>query len=171
MGANPRHVLSALALAAVLLVLDRLTKLMVMGAVLPLPPPRRIPVLPFLDLVAVANRGVSFGLFNDHGLPAIVFVGISLAVTVFLLIWLCRGVSLWASLALGLVIGGALGNTLDRILLGAVFDFLDFHIAGWHWPAFNLADSGIVIGVALLLLDGVFDKTHKNKKHAQKESS
>ena len=75
-----------------------------------------------------------------------------------LLIWLRKAQTLLLSIGLGIVIGGAIGNVIDRILWGSVFDFLDFHIAGHHWPAFNVADSAIMIGVGLILIDGFIAK-------------
>jgi signal peptidase II len=75
-------------------------------------------------------------------------------VLVWLLVWLWRAQGRLIGAALGLIVGGAIGNIIDRYRFGAVFDFLDFHAFGWHWPAFNVADSAIVIGVGLLLLDG-----------------
>ena len=72
-----------------------------------------------------------------------------------LVYWLRRVTSPLLAVAIGLIIGGAVGNVVDRIRLGAVVDFLDFHIGSWHWPAFNLADSAICVGVAAMLLDGL----------------
>lgn len=114
----------------------------------------------FFNLVLVYNRGVSFGLFNAGagsgvGLNALVFSLVAAAVVVGLVYWLRRASSPLLAIAIGLIIGGAVGNVVDRIRLGAVVDFLDFHIALWHWPAFNLADSAICVGVAAMLLDGL----------------
>jgi len=114
----------------------------------------------FFNLVSVRNHGVSFGLLN-HGavLSPYVFVGLAVVAAVVLLLWLVRVNHAVTALALGLIIGGALGNGVDRVRYGAVVDFLDFHAFGYHWPAFNLADSGIVVGVSLLLLQSlVFGK-------------
>ncbi len=108
-------------------------------------------VLPFFDLVLIRNPGVSFGLLGLvpwWGLSAL-----GLAIAGILAVWLWQAQSRWLAAGLGLVIGGAFGNVLDRMRHGAVTDFLDFHFAGLHWPAFNLADTGIVIGVALLVVD------------------
>jgi len=81
--------------------------------------------------------------------------GVALAVVVTLLFWLRRSEHAMLAVGLGLVIGGALGNVVDRARYGAVVDFLDFHVAGWHWPAFNFADAGICIGAGLILVDGL----------------
>ncbi len=118
-------------------------------------PPRTIPVLPFLDLVIVWNRGVSFGMFGGGTVPPWAFVVLSGIISIALLVWLRRAESLWTQMAIGLVTGGAIGNVVDRILFGAVFDFIDVHVAGWHWPAFNLADSAITLGVVLLLVESL----------------
>ena len=119
-------------------------------------------VLPFFNLVLVWNRGVSFGMFN-HGdpLPPLVFVAISLIIATGFAVWLWRAESRWIATALGLVVGGAIGNVIDRLVHGAVVDFLDFHLNGLHWPAFNIADSGIVIGIALVVIDGLCSGTRK----------
>ena len=145
----------ALGLAVLVLLLDQLSKWLILEVVMQ--PPRQIELLPFFNLVLTYNRGISFGLLGG-GSPwqPWLLSGLALAIVVGLLIWLRRQESLAGALAIGLVIGGALGNVVDRLHIGAVVDFLDLHAAGWHWPAFNLADSAITIGVVLLLLDGLF---------------
>jgi signal peptidase II len=114
----------------------------------------------FFNLVLTYNRGVSFGLFNagpaGGGAPnALLFSLAALIVVIALLFWLKRVSSPLLAAAIGLIVGGALGNVVDRIRHGAVVDFLDFHLGYWHWPAFNLADSAICLGVALLLFDSL----------------
>ena len=112
-----------------------------------------------LNLVVVWNRGVSFGLFaDDASVMRWALIAVALAVSVGLAVWLRRARYGLLGLALGLVIGGAIGNVIDRVRHGAVFDFLDFHLAGYHWPAFNVADAGISVGVVVLLLDGLFGR-------------
>lgn len=142
--------------AAAVVILDQATKhffynlLVVEGR-------RAIEVLPFFNLVSVWNYGISFGLFNNGSSGgSIIFVGLAAAIVVALLLWLRSAPSLLVAVALGLVIGGAIGNVIDRLRFGAVFDFLDFHVAGWHWPAFNVADSAICVGVFLLCIDALF---------------
>ena len=99
---------------------------------------------------------MSFGLFNgDGGLNALLFSLVAAAIVTVLIYWLSRVESPLLAVAIGLIIGGAIGNVIDRIRLGAVVDFLDFHAGSWHWPAFNVADSAICIGVAVMLLDGL----------------
>jgi len=123
-------------------------------------PPRIIPVAPFFNLVAGWNRGVSFGMFNSETAVAGVFIALAGLIVVLLSVWLFRAERTPIALALGLVIGGALGNVIDRIRFGAVFDFLDFHVFGRHWPAFNVADAAISLGAAFLLLDALFEGGH-----------
>jgi signal peptidase II len=140
--------------ALIVLVLDQILKVAVLdlldgGA-------RSIVVTPFFNLVLVWNRGVSFGMLQDLGaiLPW-ALTAIALAVIVGLIVWLSRTGQRLVALGLGLVIGGALGNVVDRARYGAVADFLDFHLAGYHWPAFNLADAAICIGAVILIADGL----------------
>lgn len=116
-----------------------------------------VEVTPFLNLVMAWNRGVSFGLLDRDwpGLPWLLS-GLALAIVAGLIVWLRRVEERRLAVAIGLIVGGAVSNVLDRLLFGAVADFLDFHVAGYHWPAFNLADSCIVVGVAILLLDALF---------------
>jgi len=145
-------------------VLDQITKWWVIEVVMQ--PPRVIPVTFFLNLVMGWNKGVSFGLLNqDSPYNAWVLSALALAITVGLLIWLARVRRRGLALAIGLVVGGALGNVIDRLRFGAVADFLDFHAFGLHWPAFNVADTGISIGAAIIVLDSLFGgwETPKNK--------
>jgi signal peptidase II len=115
-----------------------------------------ITVTSFFNLVLVWNRGVSFGLFNEAGAAGPwVLSGLAIAVVLGLLYWLRQADGRVTVAALGLVIGGALGNVIDRFRFGAVIDFLDVHMAGYHWPAFNVADAAICVGAGLLLLDGL----------------
>ena len=120
---------------------------------------RREPVTGFLELVLTCNRGMSFGLFNNGaGLSAPLFSLGATAVVVLLVLWLSRVNSELLALAIGLIIGGAVGNVIDRVRLGGVVDFLYFHLGAWYWPAFNLADSAICIGVAMMLLEGLLSR-------------
>jgi signal peptidase II len=142
--------------AAIALVLDQVSKFALYD-LLVTKEQRAIEVLPFFNLVTVWNYGISFGMFNSGSASgSIIFVGLALAIVVALLVWLRNVTTPLVAAALGLVIGGAIGNVIDRLRFGAVFDFLDFHAAGWHWPAFNIADSAICIGVFLLCIDALF---------------
>jgi signal peptidase II len=140
--------------ALVVIVLDQLSKWLMADKVLA--DGHSIVVAPFLDFVVVWNRGVSFGLFSRdwNGAPW-VLSAVAVAVTVLLLVWLTRQRSTLSALAIGALIGGAVANVIDRARFGAVFDFIDVHVAGWHWPAFNLADSAITVGVVALLVDSL----------------
>ncbi|WP_374304017.1 signal peptidase II [Ferrovibrio sp.] len=142
-----------LAVALLILVADQVSKFFLLD--LMQQNPQGIVIAPFFNLVLVWNTGVSFGLFQeDTPLRNWTLIGVAAAVLVWLLVWLWRAQGRLIGAALGLIVGGAIGNIIDRYRFGAVFDFLDFHAFGWHWPAFNVADSAIVIGVGLLLLDG-----------------
>jgi signal peptidase II len=140
-----------LAVAAAVVVLDQLTKWAILTWL-----DRAIALTPFFNLVVVWNRGVSFGMFDSDGaLAPWLLSGLALAVVLALLVWLRRVEDPLPGVGLGLIIGGAVGNVIDRVRFGAVIDFLDVHALGWHWPAFNVADSAICIGAALLLVDGL----------------
>ncbi|MFN6961558.1 MAG: signal peptidase II [Rhodocyclaceae bacterium] len=113
-----------------------------------------VTVTPFFNLVLVMNPGASFSfLANAGGWQKWFFIALALAISAWLAVMIRRhaGQRLMPA-ALALILGGALGNVIDRLRFGAVVDFLDFHLGGWHWPAFNVADSAITIGVILLLL-------------------
>ncbi|MDR2681489.1 MAG: signal peptidase II [Holosporaceae bacterium] len=103
-------------------------------------------IFPFFNLLLVRNTGISFGIFRN--ISPIFLICASMAVAVYLAVW-ARSNALYR-LPVALVMGGAIGNILDRIFRGSVVDFLDFHACGYHWPAFNIADSSIVIGAMLL---------------------
>lgn len=111
-----------------------------------------IDITPFMKLVMVWNRGVSFGIANTAGdWQPVVLTLLALVIVGVLINWLRRTADRWAILAIGAIIGGAIGNIIDRIRFGAVADFFHFYIGDYAWPAFNVADSCIVIGVMILL--------------------
>jgi signal peptidase II len=140
-----------LVVAGLVILLDQLSKLVILMLL-----DHAVAVTPFLNLVVVWNRGVSFGMFaSAAALMPWLLSGLALAVVVALGFWLRRVAHPLTGVALGLIIGGALGNVIDRVRFGAVVDFLDFHALGYHWPAFNVADSAICVGAALLLVDGL----------------
>lgn len=120
-----------------------------------------IPLLPIFNLTMVWNEGVSFGLLkNDNPWPLIV---IALGISTVFSFWLTRAKNWIEAIALAMIIGGALGNVIDRLRFGAVVDFLDVHYAGWHYPAFNIADSFITVGIVILLAYSLFFE-NKNKE-------
>lgn len=113
-------------------------------------------VTAFFDLVLTCNRGMSFGLFNtSQGLSVPLFSIAAVAIVAVLFLWLSRVRSDMLSSAIGLIIGGAIGNVIDRLRFGGVIDFLYFHLGSWYWPAFNIADSAICIGVLVMLFEGL----------------
>ncbi len=122
-----------------------------------------IEVTSFFNLVQVWNRGVSFGMLNDLTHGKILIIILNLIITTILLIWLFRNKHPYLMVAISLVIGGALGNLMDRIMNDAVADFLDFYAFGYHWPAFNVADSCVFIGVVMLLFENIFIKNEDKK--------
>jgi signal peptidase II len=145
-----------LAVAIAVAVLDQLSKAGILGFFAGQVPGEHEEVTPFFNIVLIYNRGMSFGLFNGGGgLNAVLFSLVAAAIVTALLYWLSRVESPLLAIAIGLIIGGAIGNVVDRIRLGAVVDFLDFHVGSWHWPAFNVADSAISVGVAVMLVDGL----------------
>ena len=153
----------ALALAAVVVVLDQASKWLVLAQ--GIVPGQVIEVTGFFNLVLTYNTGVSFGLFGGAAVAwkAWALGALAVAVSAGLLYWLAREPERLLGLAVGLIVGGALGNALDRAHQPGVVDFLDFHLAGWHWPAFNLADSSIFLGVAILIFDGLFGARARSK--------
>lgn len=115
-----------------------------------------VPVLPFFNLTLVHNTGVAFSFLSNAGdLMRWVLVLVALLVSVVVFFWLKRlpPDHKVTAAGLSLILGGAIGNVWDRILYGHVVDFVDLHVGGWHWPAFNIADSAITIGAVLLILD------------------
>jgi signal peptidase II len=145
-----------LATAVVVVVLDQLSKTAVLAFFADRAFGDREMVTPFFNLSLTYNRGISFGLFNGGaGLNALVFSFAAAVIVAVLAFWLSRATTPFLAVAIGLIIGGAVGNVIDRLRLGAVVDFLDFHVGSLHWPAFNLADSAICVGVAALLVDGL----------------
>lgn len=127
---------------------------------------KEIKVASFFSLVKVLNTGVSFGMFSKINNSNIIFAFIQGGIAIALLFWMYQVKNLYLTIALSLVIGGALGNTIDRIINGAVADFLDFYIGNYHWPAFNLADSAIFVGISMLLIEEFFLKNNqKNNVH------
>jgi len=155
--AMPKHVWSGLGLSVLVMALDQLSKWIIVAYVMN--PPIKKELTSFFNLVLTHNRGVSFGMFStgtDTG--KWVLIGVALIITGFLIRWLFQSNSLFNVIALGLIIGGAMGNVIDRFLVGAVVDFLDFHAFGHHWPAFNVADAAIFVGAISLVFESFISK-------------
>lgn len=151
-----------LLIALLVLILDQASKWVILLKVMD--PPRVIEVTGFFNLVLAWNRGVSFGLFtNDSPYGPYLLAGIALAIAIGVLLWARKQRQFLPVLAAGMIVGGAIGNLIDRLVHGAVVDFLDFHIGGFHWPAFNVADCGIVVGVGFLLYDSLFRSGRSTK--------
>jgi signal peptidase II len=151
-----------LVLAALVAALDQLSKY----AVTRMLAHGGVEVAPFFNLVLVHNRGAAFSFLSTAGgWQRELFIAIALAASA-LVIWLLRKYSRQTLFccALSLILGGAVGNVIDRVWLGAVVDFLDFHAAGYHWPAFNLADSAITCGAGLLIWESLRPETQEGRE-------
>jgi signal peptidase II len=147
------HFPFAFGIAAATFVADQITKLLVVYG-LAMQPGDRVVVTPFFDLVLTLNPGISYGLFPQEGeFGRWLLVALKVAAAVLFAYWMGRTASRLGAAALALLVGGALGNAVDRALYGAVVDFASLHALGWRWYVFNLADAAIVAGVAGLLYD------------------
>lgn len=150
-------------LTAVIIIVDQYTKLLVVQNLLEY---QRINLLPILDLVRFHNTGAAFSLLADAGgWQHWLFTAIAVAVS-FGIIWYqwllpAQGCRVLAT-GLALVLGGAIGNLIDRLIYGYVVDFVFFFYGEWSWPAFNVADSAITVGVALILFDSLFLERKRN---------
>lgn len=154
--------LLGLSLAFLIVTFDQITKYYIMNEVLG--EYGVISYTSFFNLVRAWNTGVSFSMFNNWGIWGVVVLSlVALTIVGFLIYWLYNEKSKFVQVALGFIIGGAIGNVIDRIRLGAVFDFLDFHIGDSHWPAFNVADSFICIGAVMIILYSLFVKKTKEE--------
>jgi len=142
-----------LSFSLLVLVLDQLTKWL---AVTRLDYGEPVPVLSWFNLTLVYNRGAAFSFLSQAGgWQRWFFTVVGGGAVVIIVFWLRRLSSheRWTAAGLALILGGAVGNLVDRVRLGYVVDFIDWHYGGWHWPAFNIADSAITVGAVLLILD------------------
>jgi signal peptidase II len=141
------------AVSAAIVLADQLTKWLVLSR---FAPGEALELTGFFNLILVFNKGAAFSLLaNAPGWQTPLLVAFALGAALIVSVLLVRSAGRRAFCAgLALILGGALGNVIDRLRFGYVVDFLDLHAAGWHWPAFNVADSAITIGAALLILDG-----------------
>ncbi|MCA0432889.1 MAG: signal peptidase II [Proteobacteria bacterium] len=140
---------------ALIFVADQLTKYWIL-TIVNLDERDSIAVTPFLNLTMAWNKGVSYGLLTTHAQQILILMSIFISLVLF--IWLARAASNIAAVGLGFIIGGALGNVVDRYLHGAVADFVHFHWGSFNWYIFNVADIAIVAGVLLMVYDGFFEK-------------
>jgi signal peptidase II len=153
-------------LAFLILLCDQWTKALVEQSI---PEHSVIPIFPrILNLTHVKNPGVAFGLFADSPAPwktaLLVAVSGALLVGVIVLVWRTRNLAWESGVGLSLILGGALSNLLDRIRWGRVVDFVDLYVRSYHWPAFNLADSAIVVGAGVLILHYLFSKSPSHEQ-------
>jgi len=143
--------------------LDRASKLVVLEH---FRPGEGLEIMPFFNLVLVFNKGAAFSFLSSAaGWQTPMFAAIALAASLIVgyLIWKDPQKTLFA-LGLSLILGGALGNLWDRLQWGHVVDFLDFHAAGWHWPAFNVADSAITAGAGILIVEGFLQRKEEGSE-------
>ncbi len=141
------------AVSAAIVLADQITKWLVLAR---FAPGERMELTGFFNLVLVFNKGAAFSFLADApGWQTPVLVAFAAGAAIIVTVLLLRSPErrLFCT-GLGLILGGAVGNVIDRLRFGHVVDFLDLHAAGWHWPAFNVADSAITVGAALLILDG-----------------
>jgi signal peptidase II len=161
---NKRFLCLGLGVALSIMSLDQLTKWVILNHFIQ--DPRILPVTSFFNLLLNWNKGVSFGMFNSGAENTVMLLTIlALLIISILAVWLWQVAAKLQAFALGFIMGGALGNVIDRMRFGSVIDFLDFHYGDYHWPAFNIADSAITIGVVFLLLDSWYFKSEALKKN------
>ena len=151
MPLRSKHILSAFLIIALVVILDQITKYLIRVSLAPF---ETITIFPLLNLVNVQNKGAAFGMFR--GLGNTFFIVISIIAIVFM-IWVMvtnrEHYGIFSLLA-----GGAVGNLTDRVLFGSVTDFIDVHISRYHWPAFNVADASLTIGILLFILQMIRKK-------------
>jgi signal peptidase II len=142
--------------AALALIADQGSKLFMLygEGFAAMPSGASVPVLPFFNLMMVWNPGISYGLFPASGrLGTALLVGVSILVVAFLIWWLWRATSPWLAAGFGLIVGGALGNVIDRVVYGRVADFFHFYGFGYDWYIFNIADVAITLGAISIIYD------------------
>ena len=141
-------------LAGIIMLCDQLSKKWIIAAANAAKLP--VVVTSFFNITLIFNKGISFGMFAHSDSMFLFMLPVGLGIITFMLcLWLVKAEALTVILALGLIIGGAVGNLVDRVHGGVVTDFLDFHIGQYHWPAFNFADSSIFIGVVLFVITNI----------------
>jgi signal peptidase II len=137
-------------ISSIVIALDFITKKIILAKVVL---HESINVLPFLRIVHVENKGAAFGSFTNLGNNF--FIIISIIAIIFISVYLSKVHQKLEYISLSLVLGGAIGNLLDRIQIGKVIDFIDFFVGTWHWPAFNVADSALTVGIILFLVSNL----------------
>ena len=155
-------------LTVVVVVIDQLTKYV---ASVSLEMYQPIAVMPMLNWTLMHNSGAAFSFLHDAGgWQRWFFSVIAIAVSVVIVLWIKKleKHEKWQAIALALILGGAIGNVVDRVWLGYVVDFIDVYYQHWHWPAFNIADSAILIGVAMIIIDSVREYSAERKENKLK---
>ncbi len=147
---RPVNLLPNIFLILSIIALDQVTKLAILGRDV-VDIYSEMEITSFLNLVLVENKGISFGLFSRYEIGWLISI-LTIGIVVVLFIWMRKLERAILALPFSLIIGGAIGNLIDRLNYGFVVDFIDFHFFGWHWPAFNIADSAITVGVIFLLI-------------------
>ena len=146
---NKNFVLS-LVISIFSLILDQMTKFIILENIINLQ--KGLEVISILNLVYVENRGVSFGLFSEYNIPF--FLGIlSFLISLYIIFLICKSNNRMEIVGLSLILGGAVGNGVDRLFNGYVIDFIDIHYKSYHWPVFNLADTFITIGALIFFVN------------------
>ena len=141
------------------LVADLITKQIMLGWIFD--PPRRVEILPFLNVAPVWNPGISFGMLADAGgAVPILLTALAFAVAAWM-VWKAPEFKQFERFGAGLIAGGAVGNALDRIRFGKVVDFIDVYVQTWHWPAFNIADAAITVGAFLWIVSLFVEKENE----------
>jgi len=138
-------------ITALVIILDIITKTIIVNKVAY---HEIIKVLPFINIVHIENRGAAFGLFA--GLGNVFFIIVSIIAILFIVYYLRSVQKRMEIISLSLVLGGAVGNLIDRIRIGKVTDFIDFYVNSWHWPSFNVADSALTVGIIFFLWANIF---------------
>jgi signal peptidase II len=149
--------------SSIVVLLDYITKRVIEAYV---QPQEAIKVLPFLRIVNTKNPGAAFGILSN--LSNNVFILISIIAIILLIIYLLRTTNRLEILSISLILGGATGNLIDRITIGKVIDFIDFFVDRWHWPAFNVADSALSVGIIIFLWANVRHWRHRDKVESKR---
>lgn len=155
--------------SVIVLIVDQLTKFAALNYLTDYEPWR---ITQFFNLTLAYNKGAAFSFLNQaSGWQIWLFGGLSLVVSIAILIWLKRLAyqQRWLNIALSLIVGGALGNLFDRIYYGHVIDFIQLHISHFYWPVFNIADSAICIGACMLVLDAFWKEKKRNEPKSHDE--
>jgi signal peptidase II len=166
---------AGLACAIVAVIADQLSKFYMVERVFrpdgvtetPFMSPVVIDILPVFQLRLSWNEGISFSLFSSSD-ARWALVAVTAVITAILAVWMWRTPRRWLQIGLGLIVGGALGNIIDRVSIGAVADFLHVYWQDWHFPTFNIADSCITVGAIIVLLDALFERPHDGTHTANK---